>query len=111
MSEYNKERPHEGLKMKTSAEVYKTSSREYKGLPDVEYPFHEQEKRIIVRGDIVFSKNKRVFISIVLAHQPVGLTEVDDGIWKVTFMDYDIGFLMRRIVSLLLWTILWRNCQ
>ena len=21
----------------------------------------------------------------------MGLTEVDDGIWKVTFMDYDIG--------------------
>ena len=33
-----------------------------------------------------------MFISIVLADQPVGLTEVDDGIWKVTFMDYDIGF-------------------
>ncbi len=28
---------------------------------------------------------------MVLVGQPVGLTEVDDGIWKVTFMDYDIG--------------------
>ena len=92
MREYNKERPHEGLKMKTPAEVYKTSSQEYKGLPDVEYPFHEQEKRITVRGDIVLSRNRRVFISIVLANQLVGLTEVDEGIWKVTFMDYDIGF-------------------
>jgi len=91
MSEYNKERPHEGLKMKTPAEVYKISSQEYKGLPDVEYPFHKQEKRVTVRGDIVLSRNRRVFISIVLANQPVGLTEVDDGIWKVTFMDYDIG--------------------
>ena len=91
ISEYNKERPHEGLKMKTPTEVYKASNREYRGLPELEYPFHEQEKRITARGDIVLSKNRRVFISIVLANQPVGLTEVDDGIWKVTFMDYDIG--------------------
>lgn len=91
VNEYNQERPHEGLKMKTPAEVYKTSVREYKGLPDVEYPFHEKEKRITSRGDIILSKTKRVFISMALAHQPVGLTEVDDGIWKVRFMDYDIG--------------------
>ena len=91
IDEYNKERPHEGLKMKTPTEVYKASNREYKGLPELGYPFHEQEKRITVRGDIVLSRNRRVFISIVLANQPVGLTEVDDGIWKVTFMDYDIG--------------------
>ena len=91
VSEYNQERPHEGLKMKTPAEVYKKSNQEYKGLPDVEYPFHEKEKKITAHGDIVLSKTKRVFISMVLAHQPVGLTEVDDGIWKVRFMDYDIG--------------------
>ena len=57
----------------------------------MEYPLHEKEKRITVHGDIVLSRNRRVFISTVLAGQLVGLTEVDDEIGKVTFMDYDIG--------------------
>ncbi len=75
----------------TQAEVYKPSCREYKGLPELEYPFHELEKRITVQGDIILSRKIRVFVSTILAGQLVGLTEVDDGIWKVTFMDYDIG--------------------
>ena len=51
----------------------------------------EKEKRVNCRGDIVLSKSMRVFISIVFRGQVVGLTEVDDKIWKVRFMDYDIG--------------------
>lgn len=31
-------------------------------------------------------------MSRAFANQPVGLTEVDDQIWSVTFMDYEIGF-------------------
>ena len=92
ISEYNKERPHEGLGMKTPSEVYKSSNRQYRGLREVEYPFHEKEKRISGCGQLSFAHNKKVFISRVLAEQPVGLSEVDDGIWKVSFMDYDIGY-------------------
>ena len=91
IEEYNKERPHEALGMRTPSEVYKSSGREYKGLSELEYPFHEKEKRITVQGDIVLSRKIRVFVSTILSGQLVGLTEIDDGIWKVTFMDYDIG--------------------
>jgi len=91
IEEYNKERPHEALGMKTPSEVYKSSGREYKGLSDLEYPFHEKEKRISIQGEIVLSRKIRVFVSTILSGQLVGLTEIDDGIWKVTFMDYDIG--------------------
>ena len=92
ISEYNKERPHEALEMKTPNEVYKPSSREYKGLPDLSYPLHDKEQVINSGGTLAFSKKERVFISMVLAGQPVGLTEVEDGIWRVTFMDYDLGY-------------------
>jgi hypothetical protein len=34
---------------------------------------------------------KRVNISTVLAGQRVGIKEVDDGIWIVSFMQYDLG--------------------
>jgi len=42
---FNNERPHEALDMKYPAEVYQPSTRTYKGLPDIDYPFHD---RIIV---------------------------------------------------------------
>ena len=61
--------------------VYKPSQRAY----------HEREKRINGPGDIVLSRRARIFVSTVLADPLVGLTEGDDGIGKVTFMDYDIG--------------------
>ena len=35
---------------------------------------------------------KRVNISTVLAGQRLGIKEVDDGIWIVSFMHYDLGF-------------------
>ena len=36
---------------------------------------------------------KRVNISTVLAGQRLGIKEVDDGIWLVSFMSYDLGFI------------------
>ena len=71
--------------------VYKPSQRVYEGVTDLEYPFREKEKRINGHGDIVLSRKVRIFVSTVLVGQLVGLTEGDDGIGKVTFMDYDIG--------------------
>ena len=41
----------------------------------------------------LFSPQKeRINISIVLAGQKLGLKEVDDGIWLVSFMHYDLGY-------------------
>ena len=92
IEEYNKERPHEALKMKTPAQVYKPSNRKYKGLPDLRYPLHDDERVINKRGYLILSGKHRVFVSAVLASQPVGLTELDDEVWKITFMDYDLGY-------------------
>ena len=36
---------------------------------------------------------KRVNISTVLAGQRVGIKEVDEGIWIVSFMHYDPGYI------------------
>jgi hypothetical protein len=37
---------------------------------------------------------KRVNISTVLAGQRLGIKEVDDGIWIVSFIHYDLGFIV-----------------
>jgi len=38
---------------------------------------------------------KRINVSTVLAGQRVGIKEVDEGIWIVSFMHYDLGYIDR----------------
>jgi transposase InsO family protein len=38
---YNQDRPHQALAMKVPAEVYVVSPRPYRGLPELDYPFHD----------------------------------------------------------------------
>jgi len=90
--EFNAERPHEALAMKTPAEVYSASIRPYQGLPDISYPLHDREVVVTACGRICMHR-KRVNVSLVLAGQRVGIKEVDDGIWIVSFMHYDLGYI------------------
>lgn len=91
VQEYNCERPHEALNMKCPVEVYKKSPRIYAGLPNVEYPMHDRTITVTSCGRICI-KNKKINFSQVFAEQTVGVKEVDDKIWLVSFMDYDIGY-------------------
>ena len=36
---------------------------------------------------------KKINLSTVLAGQRLGLKEVDDAIWLVSFMTYDLGYI------------------
>jgi hypothetical protein len=36
---------------------------------------------------------KKINISTVLAGQKLGIREVDDGIWLVSFMNYDLSYI------------------
>jgi hypothetical protein len=92
VSEFNEERPHEGLGMKTPAQLYTASSRTYAGLPEVSYPFHDRDILVTACGRICMHK-KKINISTALAGQRLGIKEVDDGIWLVSFMRYDLGYI------------------
>ena len=80
VSEFNMERPHEALAMKTPAQMYPPSRRPYTGLPDISYPLHDREVVVTACGRICMYR-KRINLSYVLAGQRVGIKEVDDGIW------------------------------
>jgi transposase InsO family protein len=92
VSEFNAERPHEALAMKCPAEVYSASPRPYVGLPDLTYPLHDRDVLVTACGRICMHR-KRINISTVLAGQRLGIKEVDEGIWLVSFMSYDLGFI------------------
>lgn len=91
ISEYNLERPHEALEMKTPSAFYKPSVRVYEGLPDLEYPLHDRTIVVTNCGRICMNRRKINF-SRVFAGHPVGVRQVDDRIWLVSFMNYDLGF-------------------
>ena len=92
VNEFNTERPHEALAMRCPAELYTPSSRAYEGLPEVEYPFHDRDILVTACGRICMHR-KKINISTVLAGQKLGIKEVDDGIWLVSFMQYDLGYI------------------
>jgi transposase InsO family protein len=90
--DFNNERPHEALDMKYPAEVYKPSTRPYRGIGELSYPFHDRTALVTCCGRICIYK-KKINLSTSLAGQAVGIKEVDDGIWLVSFMDYDLGYI------------------
>ena len=90
--EFNTERPHEALAMKTPAQMYPPSQRPYGGLPDVSYPLYDREVVVTACGRICMYR-KRINLSYVLAGRRVGIKEVDEGIWIVSFMHYDLGYV------------------
>ena len=92
VKEFNTERPHEVLAMQCPGERYIPSRKPYQGLPELAYPFHDKELLVTCCGRICMHR-KKVNISTVMAGQRVGLKEVDDAIWLVSFMHYDLGYI------------------
>ncbi|MGX9988290.1 IS481 family transposase [Rhizobium sp. Z1P35] len=90
--EFNEERPHEALNMRHPAEIYRPSDRLYTGLPEIEYPFHDRDVLVTHCGRICMHR-KKINISTVMAGQKLGIKEVDNGIWLVSFMHYDLGYI------------------
>ncbi len=59
------------------------------GVPNIEYPFHDRDVLVTNCGRICIHR-KKINISSVMARQRLGIKEVDDGIWLVSFMQYDL---------------------
>ncbi len=56
-----------------------------------EYPHHDRTILITKCGRICIGRRK-INLSTVFADQYVGIREVTDKIWLVSFMDYDLGY-------------------
>lgn len=89
--EFNTERPHQALGQKPPAAFYTPSARAYEGLPELDYPFHDKSVVVTTCGRICFQRRK-INLSQVFAGQMVGIKQVEDRLWLVSFMDYDLGY-------------------
>ena len=92
LEEFNHERPHEALDMKCPAELYMPSPQSYRGIAEPHYPFHDKTVVVTNCGRLCLYR-KKINLSTCLAGQAVGIKEVDDGIWLVSFMHYDLGYI------------------
>jgi hypothetical protein len=64
----------------------------YTGLPELTYPLHDLTANVTHCGRICLHR-KKINLSTVFAGQAVGLKEVEEGTWLVSFMDYDLGYI------------------
>jgi putative transposase len=88
---FNHERPHQALAMRCPAECYSPSPRPYRGLEPLEYPLHDRTVTVTHCGRICLGRRK-INLSKVFAGRNIGIKEVSDKIWLVTFMQYDLGY-------------------
>ena len=92
--DFNQRRPHEALKMKCPADLYKPSLKRYPPrLPEPLYSHHDLVRVVYDTGSVHFRGLNKFFLSHALAGQTVGFEEEQDGMWRISFMDLDLGFL------------------
>jgi putative transposase len=88
---FTHDRPDQALDMGTPASRYAPSTRPYQGLEELDYPFHDWTAVITTCGRICY-QSRKINVSQVFAGQKVGVKQVDEHIWLVTFMHYDLGY-------------------
>jgi len=88
--EYNNERPHEALGMKTPSSVYEASSRRYpEKVLEPQYDEGVDVRKVRESGEISYRGNY-YFLSEVLSGEQVGLMELHDGKYEVRFSFHPI---------------------
>jgi transposase InsO family protein len=89
--EYNQERPHEAIGMKTPASLYEPSRRLFpEKLEPVEYDSWMAVRRVMDSGCIKW-KGDFIYISQSLAGETVGLKQITETTWEIWFSSYRLG--------------------
>jgi transposase InsO family protein len=95
---FNHERPHEALGQRTPGELYEPSPRPYSdALVEPEYPLHDTAVTVGPAGHVYIPGTGKatghVFVSTALAGELVGVRELDDRLWLVSFLQHDLGVI------------------
>ena len=73
------------------AELYSPSARPYRDPEPPKYPFYDRTVCVTRCGRTRIGRRK-IDLSTLFAGQNVGVKEIEENIWLVTFMNYDLGF-------------------
>ena len=85
--------PAEIRQMIVRKETFRAHAFEYAcALTDIDHRL-TRPKHLWTNGQVERMNRKKINISTVVAGQLVGLNEVDDGIWLVSFMHHGLGYI------------------
>lgn len=91
VAEFNDERPHEALAMKTPSEIYTPSRRRLpREVPRVEYEPGMIVRKLDENGSFTF-KEKPIFVSRSLARERIGLRDIGNSRVEVFFTALKLG--------------------
>ncbi|PCI40573.1 MAG: IS481 family transposase [Elusimicrobia bacterium] len=91
VAEYNDERPHEGLEMKTPTQIYRTSERDFPSrLRELEYRSPMSVRRVSSNGTFKW-RRKCVFIGNALVGETIGIMEEESGTCRAYFGQIYLG--------------------
>jgi transposase InsO family protein len=91
VDEFNRERPHEAIAMQRPADRYQRSERHYTGLPEPDYPLADDVRTVGANASIFMPDGNRCHLTHALVGQRVGIREVTDGKWLITFAGLNLG--------------------
>jgi transposase InsO family protein len=96
VTQYNDQRSHEALGRKTPSSVYRASPRRFAAkLPAIEYPSGTIVRQVRHNGEIKWHGNL-IYLSQLLAQQPVGLKQIGPEQWEVRYSFHRLGVLDQR---------------
>jgi transposase InsO family protein len=94
VSTFNDQRPHEALGQVPPATVFTPSERRHGQGGELDYPLHDDVQTVAVSGHMhVPGKRRSFFLSTALAGERVGIRELPDGQWLVSFAALDLGWI------------------
>ena len=96
LAEYNHERPHGSLDMRTPSSCYKSSDRPFpKRFPQVDYSDDMTVHRVRIHGDVNYL-GRGLFVTESLSDEYVGFERVDEDVSYLWYCNYKLGVLDHR---------------
>jgi hypothetical protein len=90
-SEYNQQRPHEALGLRTPASCYVPSPRAYPArVREPDYDTSLRVRRVHLGGQFSW-KHHDVFVSETLSGERIGLEAIDDRWYTIYFAEFPLG--------------------
>lgn len=90
--DFNHERPHAALENETPSQIYQPSKIKFKkDLEEIKYPGCEKVKYVFENGKMCLRSHRSTHICVSLARQPIGLSEVEEDVWRLQFLDIVLG--------------------
>ena len=93
VEEYNYERPHENLDMKTPGKVHQLSNREWSDkIKPAEYDTELMVKKVTASGAIRWGSYEWVNISRCLIGKYIGIKKLGNRVYQVFYRNYSLGY-------------------